>query len=261
MTLVRKSALTALALVGSLVATQANAQNIRGVRAEAQIGFDRFHSEGNKNGRVGYGGAAGVDFDMGGFVLGPEITYWWAPSENETIEGGGLAERKSFQEWALALRAGVQVSPSTLVYGKIGYARNEQRKRFTPINPANGLLDSSLPGGYYEHYKTGGLQYGAGINQMLTDNVYFSVEGRYSNYKNKLDLGGTHRLVGLVGLGFLFGGTRAVEVAPPPPPPPPPPPAPPATQTCPDGTVILATEVCPAPPPPPPPPPPAPERG
>jgi outer membrane receptor protein involved in Fe transport len=45
-----------------------------------------------------------------------------------------------------------------------------------------------------------------------------------------------------------------------PPPPPPPPPAP-ATQTCPDGTVILATEMCPAPPPPPPPPPPAPERG
>ena len=45
------------------------------------------------------------------------------------------------------------------------------------------------------------------------------------------------------------------------PPPPPPPPPPPATQTCPDGSVILATEACPAPPPPPPPPPPAPERG
>jgi len=44
-------------------------------------------------------------------------------------------------------------------------------------------------------------------------------------------------------------------------PPAPPPPPPPATQTCPDGTVILATETCPAPPAPPPPPPPAPERG
>ena len=48
---------------------------------------------------------------------------------------------------------------------------------------------------------------------------------------------------------------------PPPPTPPPPPPPPPATQTCPDGSVILATEACPVPPPPPPPPPPAPERG
>ena len=35
--------------------------------------------------------------------------------------------------------------------------------------------------------------------------------------------------------------------------PPPPPPAAPATQTCPDGSVILATAACPAPPPPPPP--------
>jgi hypothetical protein len=60
-------------------------------------------------------------------------------------------------------------------------------------------------------------------------------------------------------LGYMFGGARPADtyVAPPPPPPPP---APPATQTCPDGSVILATDVCPAPPPPPPPPPAA-ERG
>jgi len=52
------------------------------------------------------------------------------------------------------------------------------------------------------------------------------------------------------------------HAAPPPPPPvvAPPPPPPPATQTCPDGSVILATDTCPAPPPPPPPPPPV-ERG
>ena len=58
----------------------------------------------------------------------------------------------------------------------------------------------------------------------------------------------------LASLIFNFGAPAAVE-APPPPPPPPPPPAAPATQTCPDGSVILATSVCPAPPPPPPPPP------
>ena len=54
---------------------------------------------------------------------------------------------------------------------------------------------------------------------------------------------------------------RVAEALPPPPPPPPPPAPPPATQTCPDGSVILATDACPAPPPPPPPPPPEPERG
>ena len=44
-------------------------------------------------------------------------------------------------------------------------------------------------------------------------------------------------------------------------PPPPPPPQAPATQTCPDGSVILATDACPLPPPPPPPPVATPERG
>jgi TonB-dependent receptor len=61
------------------------------------------------------------------------------------------------------------------------------------------------------------------------------------------------------GVRVSFGGDHA---APPPPPPavapPPPPPAP--TQTCADGSVILASGVCPAPPPPPPPAA-APERG
>src|SRR6185295_7740534 len=62
------------------------------------------------------------------------------------------------------------------------------------------------------------------------------------------------------GVRFAFGGgprpMPPLPPAPPLPPPPPPPPAPPATQTCPDGSVILAAEACPAPPPPPPPPPP-----
>jgi hypothetical protein len=54
---------------------------------------------------------------------------------------------------------------------------------------------------------------------------------------------------------------RPAVVPPPPVVAPPPPPAPPPTQTCPDGSVILATDACPVPPPPPPPPPPEPERG
>jgi outer membrane receptor protein involved in Fe transport len=63
--------------------------------------------------------------------------------------------------------------------------------------------------------------------------------------------------------GVTLRGRLGFERPPPPvyTPPPAPPPPPPATQTCPDGSVILATDACPAPPPPPPPPPPAPERG
>lgn len=68
----------------------------------------------------------------------------------------------------------------------------------------------------------------------------------------------------LASLTFNFGRSSA----PPPPPPPPPPPVevappapPPATQTCPDGAIVLATDACPIPPPPPPPPEVAPVRG
>lgn len=65
----------------------------------------------------------------------------------------------------------------------------------------------------------------------------------------------------MIGARVKFAGGSVPPPPPVAPPPPPPPPAAPATQTCPDGTVILATQTCPAPPPPPPPPPPAPERG
>ena len=65
----------------------------------------------------------------------------------------------------------------------------------------------------------------------------------------------------LASLVYNFNGRdEAAPAAPPPPPPPPPPPAP-ATQTCPDGSVIEATAACPAPPPPPPPPPPPAAKG
>ena len=109
---------------------------------------------------------------------------------------------------------------------------------------------------------------------------------RYAVSQN-IDVGLKYRFFNVPNLKFSAAGSQGIGVdldgrwrshsimasliynfySPPPPPPPPvavpppPPPPPPATQTCPDGSVILATDTCPAPPPPPPPPPPAPERG
>ncbi|MGZ2411258.1 iron complex outermembrane recepter protein [Sphingomonas sp. F9_3S_D5_B_2] len=81
-----------------------------------------------------------------------------------------------------------------------------------------------------------------------------------------IDLPGSWYKYQTYGRRFIAGATFKFGAAPPPPPPPPappppPPPAAPATQTCADGSVILATDSCPLPPPPPPPPAPAPERG
>ena len=100
------------------------------------------------------------------------------------------------------LRAlGMMVSPSTLVYVKGGVVRNEQRKRFTPINPANGLLDSAYPGAYYDHYKRGGWTAGAGVEHQFSGPFYVKAEGRYSDYKKGNVSGGTHMITGLLGLG------------------------------------------------------------
>ena len=80
-----------------------------------------------------------------------------------------------------------------------------------------------------------------------------AITGEYANF-------GTPRTFG-VDLSFQFAPPRRLPPAPASPPPPPPlPPTPPATQSCSDGSVILATDAC-LPLPPPPPPAPAPERG
>jgi outer membrane immunogenic protein len=247
---------SALAGLSLLVAQQASAQGIqlRGVRADASVALDRFYSEGNNDSHLGYGASIGVDtFVSPTFVLGIEGTFLNSRAENITQDGPGVAERKSFEEYGAAVRVGSMISPSTLVYAKGGFVVNEQRKYFNhnPIGTNTGAGD------YYNHYRTKGYVVGGGVEQMLSDRIYLKAEGRYANYKTN-----SSRLTGLLGLGVLFGASpEVVEIAPPPPPPPIE--AAPATQTCADGSVILATEVCPAPAPyvPPAPPEAAPERG
>ena len=104
----------------------------------------------------------------------------------------------------------------------------------------------------------------AGVRTAVTDNVELGLKYRFFNAKFELEGGGeqlsdrfrSHSL--LASLTYNFAPPTP---SPAPPAPLAPPPPPPATQTCPDGSVILATDTCPVPPPPPPPPPLAPERG
>ena len=98
----------------------------------------------------------------------------------------------------------------------------------------------------YRYFRTGKLDFAEAFDATDAD-VLFRNDSRFSS----------HSL--LASLIFNFGSAAEapyvapVEAAPPPP-------VAPATQTCADGSVILATDVCPAPYTPPPPPPPG-ERG
>jgi opacity protein-like surface antigen len=144
------------------------------------------------------------------------------------------------------LRAGFSVGSNITLYGKAGYTRLRVRERLYDVDFTNAndwtLINSrsrNLTG-----YRVGlGAEFSSGM-------FYGGPEFRYSHYGR-----GFNRQQAVLTGGIRFGAASA----PPPPPvevaPPPPPPAAPATQTCPDGSVILATDVCPAPPAPPPPPP------
>ncbi len=145
------------------------------------------------------------------------------------------------------------------VGGGVGIANVRYRLNFT--DPAN------VGGSGRDNDRSFAYQGIAGVRKSISNNIDLGLKYRYfvapkldfdivdgessSRYKS-------HSL--LASLIYNFA----------PPPPPivvvpiaPPPPPPPAMQTCPDGMVILATDICPAPPPPPPPPPPepVPERG
>jgi len=149
---------------------------------------------------------------------------------------------------------------------------------------ANALLDSDLGGGFGA-YAGGGVGKAwtsfsgdkdnamaltgiAGIRYALASNVDVGVKYQYL-HTGKMDFSDAFTVNGvnytsdargnysshniLASLVYNFNAPREAAPIPAaaPAPPPPPPPEAPATQTCPDGSVILATAACPAPPPPP----------
>ena len=149
----------------------------------------------------------------------------------------------------------------------------------------NALLDGDFGGGFGGYVGGGAgrawasfsgdkdnawaVQGIAGLRYALSPNVDAGLKYRYF-HTGKLDFDDAFAVNGtnfttsakgnydshslLASLVYNFNSREAAPVpAAAPAPPPPPPPEAPATQTCADGSVILATSACPAPPPPPPP--------
>ncbi len=175
--------------------------------------------------------------------------------EDEDNDGG---RTKAWSAMAnVLLDFGGPENVNIFVGGGIGYAKVK-------------VSGSEFFGGYSE----GGFawQLLAGARYPINRNWDVGVKYRYADlgdYKETENFGeggdATFRVKSLRSHSALFSIIYNFASAPPPPPPPPPPPEPappppPPTQTCPDGSVILASDMCP-PPPPPPPPPPEPERG
>lgn len=150
--------------------------------------------------------------------------------------------------------------------GYVGGGFGMARVKYSAFNSAGTA-------GFADTDDVGAWQGIAGVGREITPNLELGLKYRYfhtlsMHFDNDSTVApfNVHgaRLIShsvLASLIYNFRAPPAPPAPPVPPPPPPPSPPPPATQTCPDGSVILATDDCPVPPPPPPPPPPAPERG
>jgi opacity protein-like surface antigen len=273
-------------LLAGLVATPAYAQGF-GIspRAEVRVGYDEVRPKitimnESRTGNYGvsgiaYGAEVGVDLNItetmfAGIYGGVELSNVDGCKSGHIIP---TLHRVDFPDQGCAdagtnytagLRLGVDAGGGR-AYAKGGWSRGRfgADYRHWPV-PATG--QPVVPVVRFDGRETvSGWHIGAGFELDITRNFYVKAEYVHHSYNAFAGQGlfvndqariRRHQLMG--GIGFRLGA------APPPmplPPPPPPPPPPPATRTCPDGTVVLATEPCPAPPPPPPPPPPMPERG
>ena len=211
--------------------------------------------------KMGIDGDMIAGYDFGMFRAEAELGY--KRSEHKDYEDAGGAFDADGRSSVYSLMANAMVDfgqdegISFFAGGGVGYAQVIHR-----------LEDNGI-GGFDFKIKDRGFAWQgiAGVRAVVSQ--YFDVglkyryfdAGNVSDRDGAVDLDSDYRSHSiLVSLIHNFN----VPLPPPPPEPvmaPPPPPPPPATQTCPDGSVILATDACPMPPPPPPPPPPEPERG
>jgi len=125
---------------------------------------------------VTYGVGVGYDFAMGGMVLGLEGEFMESEAKTEFDTTGftdyGVGNIEAGRDLYVGARAGVLVTPSTLVYAKGGYT-NARFNLLATDNTTDTETDLDLDG-----WRVGG-----GIEQAFGKNLYVKGEYRYSNYK------------------------------------------------------------------------------
>jgi opacity protein-like surface antigen len=212
--------------------------------------------------KMGVDGDLIAGYDFGMFRAEAELGYKRGEHDEYSFNGGPAFDadgRSSVYSWMINAMIDLGHDEGFQFYagGGIGYAQ-----------VTNRLEDNGL-GGFGLKIRDRGFAWQgiAGVRYPASQYFDIGLKYRYFNAGHINDSDGS---------AFAHSEFKSHSVLfslihnfnsplPPPPPPvvvePPPPPPPPATQTCADGTVILATDACPVPPPPPPPPPPEPERG
>jgi opacity protein-like surface antigen len=178
-----------------------------------------------------------------------------APISGVRSDSFAFGDRTTILSGMINALVDLKIAPETNIYGGGGgglarlktFNDRDSAVAFQLIGGVSTAISQNFDLGLkYRYFRTDKLRYdtaasfsGAGGATSVST---FSNEGRFRS----------HSL--LASLIFSFGGVAEYKTLPPSADavPPPPPPAP-GTQTCPDGSTIDTSLVCPAPPPPPPP--------
>ena len=186
----RKLVLAALA-AGTIVSGPAVAQSadgpFTGPRAGVLLGYDGTRPGSSEDSDIRgddqtadgllYGGDVGYDIAFDRVVVGAEgeINGSTAKVENDPVDPNafGFGRVKAGRDLYLGGRIGYLLSPTTMLYGKVGYtnARYDLTRR-----------DETTETG--RHFNLDGYRVGAGIEKSLTPRTYAKIEYRYSNYSD-----------------------------------------------------------------------------
>ena len=172
------------------IATPAMAQDneaFTGPRVEALVGYDSSRPGSTVDidnaddldqsiDDVAYGVGVGYDIAMGGAVVGLEGEWMESEAKTEFDTAGfttfGVSNIETGRDLYVGARAGVLVTPKTLLYVKGGYTN----ARYNVLATDNATdLETNID--------VDGWRGGAGAELAVSDNVFVKAEYRYSNYQ------------------------------------------------------------------------------
>lgn len=174
------------ALVAGSPALAQDNTTFTGPRVEAIVGYDISKAGSDVDDDVNtnndesiegllYGVGIGYDMAVGKAVVGVEGEFTDGTADtdfdNGDFEGFGLGSVETGRDLYVGARAGMLVSPKTLLYVKGGYT-----------NARYNVVATDGTNEFRENVDTDGWRLGAGGEMALNDKVYAKLEYRYSKY-------------------------------------------------------------------------------
>ncbi|HEY0624343.1 outer membrane protein [Sphingomonas sp.] len=197
----RKLVLAALAASAMTAPAFAQDATFTGPRVEALVGYDAASDgtdgdAGSSDG-VTYGGAIGYDVQLGGAVIGAEAELTGSSVDTRAdslLAAGDRLVVDMGRDIYLGARAGVAITPTTLLYAKGGYTNARVNTTYETGSSRTEISEDME-----------GFRVGAGAEFKLSGNAYLKGEYRYSNYGKidgyDIDVD-RHQLVAGVGIRF-----------------------------------------------------------